>query len=111
MTALVMFVLLAFATWRLSYMLVWESGPLDILWKVRIWFGVGYDENGWPSVATTEKRWRRLFGGVLSCVWCLSVWISFVFCAFYVGWKILFPVWWFAVSGAAILINEVIGDD
>lgn len=92
-------------------MFVWEMGPFGIFFHLRTAFGVGYDEEYFATVASTEPWWRQLLGGIFSCVYCLSVWVSFVFCLFYVGWKSPLAVWWLAVSAGAILINEVIGDD
>lgn len=54
MSWLVLFVL-ALATWRIASLLVAEDGPFHVLLKLRE---------------------RTTFGGLLDCIWCVSVWIA-----------------------------------
>lgn len=89
------------ATWRLSFMLVHETGPYDIFGKLRDAVGVSYDEYG-NIVA------GRTMGELFACVNCMSVWVAvalFVLC--------LINQWWFylvatpfAASGVATIINK-----
>lgn len=51
--------ILALATWRLAYMLVYEDGLFDVFDRIR-------------RVANN----REATGKLLSCVWCCSVWTA-----------------------------------
>lgn len=113
-------VVLSLATWRISSLLVREDGPWSILRRIRRYFragefgGVTFD----PSGMDTEEAMRfqaslhipqGVIGGILSCVWCSSVWVA----AFLVIATALLPsslyIWLiFAVSAAAIALNEAI---
>jgi hypothetical protein len=65
-------VLSAIATWRLSHMIMWEAGPADILRKARERLGVTHYDDGSPS------SYMGPFAEVVSCMWCLSVWVGLV---------------------------------
>lgn len=79
--------MLALATWRLSYLLVREDGPYNI-----------------------TKRLRALFslGGLLDCIYCVSVWAALLMYG-------LLPtpaapvVYVLAISGAAMLMHRYTG--
>lgn len=86
-----------FATWRVSSLLVHESGPYDILGRFRDWVGVAYDEHSRPYG-------RNVVAAMLLCLWCTSVWV---------GWAIAIltvPESWvlhgLAYSAGAILIDQ-----
>jgi hypothetical protein len=92
-----------FATLRIASLIAQERGPWDMFGKLRDLVGVRYDGVGLPH-ATNE-----LARGI-TCVWCNSLWIA-------PGWlliKLLLPnialylAFSFAVSGAALLIYEVL---
>lgn len=94
------FMVLALATWRISYMLVVEDGPYDILDKIRRKLGVEYASDGTPY---SENTWGNLF----TCVWCISVWVGTLFFVIdYINMTwIGIP---FALSAISILANEVL---
>lgn len=84
-------IVLLLATYRLANMLVTEDGPKSFVARIRQIAGVG-------------KRPEPLFGGVLGCVLCCSVWVGV---ALFTLWM-LFPlshylIWALAVSGGACL--------
>jgi hypothetical protein len=95
------FILIILATWRIVSFIQGESGPFDVMLKIRSKFGVQHDEDGvacgWPD---------NLIGGLLRCFWCLSVWVALVvwIISIFVSW---FPIL-FALSAGAILLNEII---
>lgn len=95
-------IILAFASWRLSNLLVNEEGPGKILHKFRKLVGVYYDE--W-----SDKKSDNLVGSLFICVWCMAVWISFIF-VYSFKWRVFrkYMVSSFAVSGLVILIHETI---
>jgi hypothetical protein len=54
--------LYSLATWRISSLLVCEDGPADVFKRLR------------AAVCRSP-----FFSGLLSCVWCCSVWVGLVF--------------------------------
>ena len=61
--------ILALATWRISKLLISESGPYEVLAKLRDVVGITYNEHSLP-VATNELA--KLF----LCIWCMSIWVG-----------------------------------
>lgn len=94
--------ILILATWRLSSLLATEPGPFDVFARLRRLVGVRND--GGPYGTNVVSR-------AIICVWCVSVWIGAGWMAFY--WIRSDYAFWaalpFALSGGAVLINEVIG--
>ncbi len=99
-------VLLGLATWRLSYMLVWEDGPGLIFFRLRQRVGIGHDDDRRPVMVP-----ERFLPMLLSCTWCASVWVA-------TGWVVLWMLLpgpglllasIFAVSGVAIGMNRLMG--
>ncbi len=87
------FVVLALATWRISHMLVNERGPYDILTLLRVQCGFEYDLD-FNKLSAPDNH-------VLSCVWCVSVWVG--------GVLVLLPSWLsvpFALSAVTVLVEE-----
>ena len=85
------FLILTLATWRVSAMFVKEDGPGLIFRKVRALTGIGHDEAGKVYMVPDT-----FLAGLLSCVWCASVWVG-------AGWIALWyflPTW--AMLGASI---------
>lgn len=75
------------AAWRISYLLVFEGGPRDVVKRLR-------ERLGWP---------------VLQCVYCLSVWIA---AGLYVGRDTLWPaIAVAAVAAVAAMIQKWLGFD
>jgi hypothetical protein len=60
------YILLSFATWRISSLLVNENGPWNIFLRLRQRAGL---EN---AIEIPDG----FFPGVLSCVWCCSMWVG-----------------------------------
>lgn len=63
------FLFAALATWRATYMLVYEDGPIEIIARFRWFVGVRHDEY---SVAYG----KNVIASALSCFYCTSVWIG-----------------------------------
>lgn len=66
---IVAIIALPFAVWRLSSLLVSESGPFDIMDKIRHRVGIRYNE--YNQVYGTNT-----FADLFTCIWCMSVWVS-----------------------------------
>lgn len=87
------------ATWRITYMLLYESGPFRIFRSLRQRLGVMYhpdDDN-----VMVSYRWE-----ITTCMYCLSVWV---------GAAVTLLLWWrqqavwlllpFVFSAAAIKLG------
>jgi hypothetical protein len=113
------FVVLALATWRLGYMFVKEAGPLDVFQNIRRTFYAGEydpeepqfdvwraeDHEWWSNLGQLPKQ--GFIGGVLSCIYCMSVWIGFFFTALLATWPVAAMVIAlpFALSCIAVMIE------
>lgn len=76
------------ATWRISSLLLYEAGPLDVFLRVR-------------SLAARRSFTAQLF----SCMYCLSLWVA-VPCAVAAltdYWVAMLPL---ALSAMAIMVNR-----
>lgn len=73
-------------------MFVFEHGPWGLFAVIRRLFGAQKKD-----VLTFKKQ------NVLSCVWCLSIWIVPVF-----AWAPGFIVVIFALSGCVVMMHEVV---
>lgn len=80
--------LLAVATWRLSYLLTGETGPF--LFAQRL-------------------RELRPLTGVLSCIYCASVWVAAALWSVYQYEQLQPIVWILAISGAALMLRNYTG--
>jgi hypothetical protein len=89
MTLPFQFLLAALATWRASALLVREDGPFNVVARVR------------------DAAGRRLAWRVLDCVYCTSLWVAAPAAYWLVGATSEWPVVWFALSGAASLMERV----
>ncbi len=64
-------IIIGLAAWRVAALLSYEKGPLDVFLKLRIMLGFTHGSNAIPSV------WPdRFLPNLVSCVWCLSVWMA-----------------------------------
>jgi hypothetical protein len=101
----VFLVLAAFATFRISDILVSERGPWDICFHLRRLVGIKHDGNMDPEIYP-EKFLPLLF----SCVGCMSVWVGaavmFVYLCLPAIFSLLIVVP-FGLSGAAVLIDSL----
>lgn len=89
------FILAAFATYRVSRMLAQEDGPFDALTRVRARAG--------------QQTW---IGRGLHCIWCLSFWVALaVACGLAAQGSILWrDLWlvWLGLAGGGIAIYQVV---
>lgn len=93
---------LTLATFRLASLLANEPGPFDVLGRLRRLAGVRLGDDG--TVYGSNELARGLV-----CVWCNSVWVGLGLAVLYylapgVAFWLALP---FALSGGAVLINEV----
>ncbi|HYR84328.1 MAG TPA: hypothetical protein VE422_09650 [Terriglobia bacterium] len=83
------FLIAVFAVWRLTHLLAKEDGPSETLRALR------------------QVLSHGVLGTMFGCFYCLSVWVALPF-AWFVGgsWIEIVAVWW-ALSGAAILLERM----
>lgn len=98
-------IIFGLAVWRISSLFVNEKGPANVFIKMRELAGISHDPDGNISMIPD-----RFFAGVLSCVWCCSIWVSFFLTAiwlFYpeIALRTSIP---FAFSAVAIIIEAKI---
>jgi hypothetical protein len=85
-------VLAALATWRLTHLLADEDGPHD-------------------AVVTLRRRLGDSFvGSLMDCFQCLSLWIAAPLAYWAVRDRRDLPIAWFAVSGAACILENAAGE-
>lgn len=97
------FIIAILATWRLSAMFSYETGPFEMFVYIRELAGIVHDDTG--EIVTDDGSFlAQLF----ICIWCLSVWIgAFVGIVlwFYPVLVVLFLP--FALSAGAILVERL----
>jgi hypothetical protein len=92
------FLIIGLATWRVTSLFVHEAGPWDVFVRVRDLMGFEHDEG--HVIGTPQGFW----GGLFSCVWCLSMWVAPVIgILFLIAPVIVFVI---ALSSLAILIDK-----
>jgi hypothetical protein len=94
-------IMLFLSTWRISYLLVKESGPFGIIDKIRYLIGVRYNE---ANIAYG----KNVFADLLTCVWCTSVWIAALLVLLMVLCKdaALIIIAIFSTSAAAMVLDK-----
>jgi hypothetical protein len=84
------FVLGVFATWRVAHMLAHEDGPWDLVVRLRGAVGDG------------------LWGRLLDCFYCVSVWIAVPIAFAIADTAIEWVLAWLGLSGAACVLERLI---
>lgn len=94
------------AVYRLTLLVVDESGPFDLFGRLRHWAGIRYDEHS-RKIATNP------LAEMLTCFFCTSVWVGLAVFAIIVAsfrveslWLALVP---FALSGGATFMKKWAG--
>lgn len=99
---------LSLACWRLSALISYETGPFEIFLRFREWIGISHDE-GQPVEIHDTGGGRLVFelAELVSCVWCLSLWIGLALVLLFLRdyeWWFLMP---FVLSAMAIIFERV----
>lgn len=77
------------AVWRITHFFNAEDGPLNVVVRLRRLMGTS------------------IFGEILDCFYCLSVWVAIPF-AFWMGHGVKeISILWLALSGGAILLERL----
>jgi hypothetical protein len=85
------FIIVSLAIWRITHLLSKEDGPFNVIYRLRRLAGEG------------------LWGELLDCFYCLSIWISLPF-ALWIGTTVKEKLLlWMAYSGLACLLEKVTG--
>lgn len=107
--------ILTLATWRLSYLLVYEGGPWNIVGRFRKALGVAWaDHTVQKQGYTTYERvcsanW--MLGRLLCCFYCTSVWVALGLVVLVQPGRQWWAVYALAVSGGASLLERVTNND
>lgn len=91
------------ATWRLSAVLSYETGPFNIFILLREMAGIVHDDDGKKTIVP-----ESFFAELLDCVWCTSMWIGGAVAISLFFYPVL--VWLllpFALSAGAIIVEKV----
>jgi hypothetical protein len=83
-------VLAVLATWRVTHLLASEDGPADIIVRFRALLG------------------RSIFGQLIDCFNCLSLWIAAPAALFVTRQRLDWLMTWLALSGAACLLDRLV---
>jgi hypothetical protein len=86
------FLLAVLAVWRVTHLFSKEDGPWDIMSRLR------------------RGLKDRFLGRLLSCFYCLSIWVGVPFALFIQGTVIERIIVWLALSGAAVLLERITGE-
>ncbi|MEX6691102.1 DUF1360 domain-containing protein [Danxiaibacter flavus] len=93
MTICLYFLASILATWRLAHLLSDEDGPLNIVFMLR------------------EKAGSGFWGSLISCFYCVSIWIAAPFGIWMGTTTIEKIVFWIAVSGGACILYKLTGEN
>lgn len=100
------FLVASLALWRVTALIVKESGPFDVFYRIRERVGIHHDDNG--DICEIEDRWLPK---LMSCVWCLSMFLALFYAP--LVWflpEIVIPVSFpFALSAVAIGLEKING--
>lgn len=80
-------IILALATWRLSYLMASESAPFQLM---------------------TKLRERTTVGGLLTCIYCSSIWAALIVLVLWFT-PLAVVVYILAISGAALMLGSYTG--
>lgn len=88
---------IALAAWRVASLLVTEDGPLEVFAGIRALAGI-------PRPGDMSVREVPVLAGILSCVWCCSVWTA---AGAWACWEYLahWPIYGLALSAGAIIVE------
>lgn len=97
-------IVLALATWRVSSLLVREQGPFFIFQRLRGLTGITHDPFG-----GLVKIPDTFFAGILSCVWCASIWVGagWVLAWYFLPKITVLVATIFALSSGAIVLDRL----
>jgi hypothetical protein len=87
------FVISALAVWRLTHLLAAEDGPWDLIVSLR------------------RKLGASIWGNLMDCFNCLSLWIGIPFAFYVVEGMLPRCIVWLALSGSASLANRMRGTE
>jgi uncharacterized RDD family membrane protein YckC len=116
---IVQLLVIIFASWRLSFMIVSEDGAFSLTYAIRL-LGVrvvtpdvtkfqAWKENLKPEGKTVQLAYSNHFGKLVGCIMCMSVWVS-LFALLGMYYYHYFPIALFyqtmAISGVVIIIQK-----
>ena len=96
-----LFVLMTFATYRVTQLLVYDDGPFDLIFKARAKMGV-YDlaENGEPKTSLAK---------LLACPYCAGFWVAIPAAMTISSNVSSFIILWLAIAGGQTFLEAING--
>lgn len=101
---MILILLCAFATYRLSRLIALDNGPFDVIKNARRFLGA-------MAAVKYQKAWRsalvRTLAELVHCQFCSGVWIALVFSLLV---QFNYPWWlaWLAIAGIQAVIVGVV---
>ena len=102
-------IIIGLATFAITYVLRYTSGPFDVFERLREWAGITsvpvYNE-GMEVVYIVEEIGDTYISKLYSCVWCTGTWVALALTLHYMPdeWFLT----WFAALGVAGILHEII---
>jgi len=94
------FLVISLAVWRISSLIANEDGPFDILERFRGAIGIVYDE-------FNNRSGNNTFAKGVMCIWCNSMWFSFIASIFISSSLVDCLVMTLAISAMVIAIDKI----
>lgn len=88
-------------------MLVYEDGPADLFANLRRAAGVANMEDGSRIPVYGLPKWQYFFASIFSCIYCMSVWVGFLFSVPFSDTVVNWFIYSMFCSTAAIFITLV----
>ena len=109
------FSILAFASFTVTYLIMYTDGLGDIFKYIRRLFGIKQvpilDDDGNVVDYIYESN-ESLLAKLMECFWCFNTWVSLAVVILYIALPEIFPVFvWLAMIGVAGTINKLIPED
>lgn len=98
MTDWLKFALLSFACYRLAQLVAFDEGPFRAFHWLRVWLGAYTLDN--------QGRAETALGRLISCPYCLGIWIALPLSLYAIGIQWYTLVWWFAIAGAQAFLQS-----
>ncbi len=98
------FTIMALATWRVAFLLVYEGGPFGVIRYVRQWLGIDHGPEGQPIPYEGGG-----FGGLFACIWCMAFWqaIMVLVVWVYAPYVVVGLALWGAASAIDVLLGSL----
>ena len=105
------FILLALAVFRLTHLIVYDN-ITEFIRRIVIQYREVQNESGEQEtiIVIAESGWKKWFGELLTCHWCMGIWMSLFLWVGYSNFPGFFDkvILIFAAAGVASIIHTII---